>query len=171
MTTKAGPNEQTRKLAGLIKDIRIAMLTTAMPDGTLRSRPMATQQVEPDGDLWFFTQTSAAKAEEIRANPHVNVSYADPRENRYVSVSGTAAVVRDRGKIEELWDLLYKAWFPHGLEDPDLALLRVNVERAEYWDTPSGTMVEIAGFVKAVATGRPVNIGENEKVEFQAGRE
>jgi general stress protein 26 len=169
MTTQAAPDGRAGKLAEMIEDIRIAMLTTAMPDGTLRSRPMATQQVEFDGGLWFFTQASAAKAEEIRANPHVNVSYASPRENRYVSVSGTAAVVRDRGKMEELWDLLYKAWFPRGLEEPDLALLRVDVERAEYWDAPSGTMAEIAGFVKA-AGGRPADIGENEKVEFRARR-
>jgi general stress protein 26 len=98
MMTKAAPGERAGKLAEMIEDIRIAMLTTAMQDGTLRSRPMATRQVEFDGDLWYFTQAGAAKAEEIRANPHVNVSYASPRENRYVSVSGTAAVVRDRGR-------------------------------------------------------------------------
>jgi general stress protein 26 len=171
MTTKAGRSERLSKLTELIEDIRIAMLTTAMPDGTLRSRPMATLQTESDGDLWFFTQASAAKAEEIRANPHVNVSYASPRENRYISVSGMATIVRDRNKMEQLWDQLYKAWFPQGLEDPDLALLRIDVERAEYWDAPSGTMAEIAGFVKAAATGRPADIGENEKIDFQAGRE
>jgi general stress protein 26 len=170
MTTKTGRGERLSKLTELIEDIRIAMLTTAMPDGTLRSRPMATQQTETDGDLWFFTRASAAKAEEIRANPHVNVSYAAPRENHYVSVSGTATLVRDRDKMEQLWDQLYKAWFPQGLEDPDLALLRIDVERAEYWDAPSGTMAEIAGFVKAAATGRPADVGENEKIDFQAGR-
>ena len=170
MTTKTGRGGRLGKLTELIEDIRIAMLTTAMPDGTLRSRPMATQQTESEGDLWFFTQASAAKAEEIRANPHVNVSYASPRENRYVSVSGTATLVRDRKKMEELWDQLYKAWFPQGLEEPDLALLRVDIERAEYWDAPSGTMAEIAGFVKAAAIGRPADVGENEKIDFQAGR-
>jgi general stress protein 26 len=163
MTTKAGRSERLSKLTE-------AMLTTAMPDGTLRSRPMATQQTESDGDLWFFTQASAAKAEEIRANPHVNVSYASPRENRYVSVSGTATIARDRNKMEQLWDQLYKAWFPQGLEDPDLALLRIDVERAEYWDAPSGTMAEVAGFVKAAAIGRPADVGDNEKIDFQADR-
>ena len=166
MTTKTGRGGRLGKLTELIEDIRIAMLTTAMPDGTLRSRPMATQQTESDGDLWFFTQASAAKAEEIRANPHVNVSYASPRENRYVSVSGTATLVRDRKKMEELWDQLYKAWFPQGLEEPDLALLRVDVERAEYWDAPSGTMAEIAGLLKVPATRGPSAAGENEKIDL-----
>jgi general stress protein 26 len=166
MTTKTGRGGRLGKLTELIEDIRIAMLTTAMPDGTLRSRPMATQQTESDGDLWFFTQASAAKAEEIRANPHVNVSYASPRENRYVSVSGTATLVRDRRKMEELWDQLYEAWLPHGLENPDLALLRVDVERAEYWDAPSGTMAEIAGLLKVPATRGPSAAGENEKIDL-----
>ena len=166
MTTKTGRGGRLGKLTELIEDIRIAMLTTAMPDGTLRSRPMATQQTESDGDLWFFTQASAAKAEEIRANPHVNVSYASPRENRYVSVSGTATLVRDRKKMEELWDQLYKAWFPQGLEEPDLALLRVDVERAEYWDAPSGMMAEIAGLLKVPATGGQSAAGENEKIDL-----
>ena len=166
MTTNTGRGGRLDKLTELIEDIRIAMLTTAMPDGTLRSRPMATQQTESDGDLWFFTQASAAKAEEIRANPHVNVSYASPRENRYVSVSGTATLVRDRRKMEELWDQLYEAWLPHGLENPDLALLRVDVERAEYWDAPSATMAEIAGLLKVPATRGPSAAGENEKIDL-----
>jgi PPOX class probable F420-dependent enzyme len=154
MITNTSQSERLSKLTELIEDIRIAMLTTTIPDGTLRSRPMATQRAESDGDLWFFTQASAAKAEEIRANPHVNVSYTSPRENRYVSISGTATIVRDRRKREELWDQLYRAWFPQGLEDLDLALLRVDVERAEYWDAPSGTMAEIAGLLKATTTGQ-----------------
>jgi len=81
-------------------------------------------------------------------------------------VSGRASVVRDRGKAEELWSPAMKAWFPDGLDDPDLALLRVQVEDAEYWDTPSSKMVHVVGFVKAVATGQRYQPGENEKLEF-----
>ena len=164
MTSNTGRGGRLDKLTELIEDIRIAMLTTAMPDGTLRSRPMATQRSESDGDLWFFTRASAAKAEEIRANPHVNVSYALPRENRYVSVSGAATLVRDRRKMEELWDQLYQAWFPQGLEEPDLALLKVDVERAEYWDAPSSTMAEIAGLLNMPAGG------ENEKIDLAGAK-
>ena len=74
--------------------------------------------------------------------------------------------MRDRSKIEELWNPLFKAWFPQGLEDPDLALLKVNVDKAEYWDSPSSKVVRLAGFLKAVATGKPIsNPGDNEKIE------
>ncbi|MBD0325974.1 MAG: pyridoxamine 5'-phosphate oxidase family protein, partial [Pyrinomonadaceae bacterium] len=135
-------------------------------DGTLRSRPMSTQQVEFDGDLWFFTRASAPKVDEVRRDERVNVSYAKPEDQRYVSISGTAQIVRDRRKIEELWKPELKAWFPKGLEDPDIALLKINVEQAEYWDSPSSTMAHIFGFVKAIATGQTYEPGENEKINL-----
>ena len=159
--------EDIKTLGKMIKDIRFAMLTTAMPDGTLRSRPMATQQAEFDGDLWFFTGQSTAKVDEIRQDQDVNVSYANPDDNRYVSVSGRARLVRDRQKMKELWNPMFKAWFPDGLDDPDLVLLKVDVTQAEYWDSPSSKMVQLAGLVKALATGkRADDIGENEKLQL-----
>lgn len=158
-------NESIKKLGELIKDIKFAMLTTAEEDGTLRSRPMATQQTEFDGSLWFFTNSNAPKVDEVQRHQKVNVSYAEPKDQKYVSISGTAELVRDRQKIEELWNPTYKAWFPKGLEDPDLGLLKVSVEQAEYWDSPSSAVVRIVGFVKSVFTGEPIgNLGENEKI-------
>lgn len=160
-------NEQLKKLGELIKDIEFAMLTTAEADGTLRSRPMATQQVEFDGDLWFFTRASAPKVDEIEREQHVNVSYAKPEKQRYVSVSGQGQLVRDRAKIEELWNPAYKAWFPQGLDDPDLALLRVQASQAEYWDSPASAVVHLLGLVKATVTGQPYDGGEHAKVDLQ----
>lgn len=156
MLTETARNTRLRRLTELIADIHTAMLTTTMPDGTLRSRPMATQQTEPDGDLWFFTRANDGKAEEIRANPHVNLSYSSPEDDRYVSVSGTATITRDRGKIEELWKPEFQTWFPGGLDDPDLAMMRVEVEQAEYWDASVSEMAEI--------TERPT--AEHEKLDL-----
>ena len=160
-------DETIKKLRELIKDIKFAMLTTAGDDGSLRSRPMATQQTEFDGDLWFFTNASAPKVDEIRHDQHVNVSFSSPEDHRYVSVSGKAQIVRDRKKAEELWNPFYKAWFPEGLDDPDLALLKVPVEKAEYWDSPSSPVVHLIGFVKAVATGTRYQPGDNEKINLE----
>jgi general stress protein 26 len=151
-----------QKLGSLIKDIKFAMFTTVHEDGSLHSRPMATQQLEFDGDLWFFTNADSAKVEEARNQRHVNVSYALPDDQRYLSVSGTAEMVRDRAKMEELWNPIYKAWFPKGLEDPEIALLKVSVEGAEYWDTPSGRMVQLIGYVKAMVTGEPYKASKDE---------
>lgn len=165
MAQNTDRNENIKKLGELIKDIKFAMLTTVEEDGRLRSRPMATQQSEFDGNLWFFTNANAPKVDEVQGHQKVNVSYAEPKDQKYVSISGTAELVRDRQKIEELWDPTYKAWFPKGLEDPDLALLKVSIDQAEYWDSPSSAVVRLVGFVKSVVTGEPIgNLGENEKI-------
>nr|MBA2736564.1 pyridoxamine 5'-phosphate oxidase family protein [Pyrinomonadaceae bacterium] len=132
----------------------------------LRSRPMQTQEFDFDGDLWFFTSSKTHKTDEIEKDRRVNVSYAAPDSNTYVSVSGTAEIEKDRAKIEELWNPIYKAWFPEGLEDPNLILLKVTVEQAEYWDSPSSTIVQIAGFVKALVTGERADGGEHEKISL-----
>lgn len=158
--------EHINRLDELIKGIKVGMLTTADTDGTLRSRPMATQQVEFDGDLWFFTNVDTAKTNEVEHDRRVNVSYADPSDNRYISVSGSAQLIRDKSKAKEVWSPIYKAWFPKGLDDPNIALLKVQVEKAEYWDAPSSTIVQIAGFVKALATGGQYQGGEHEKIDL-----
>ncbi|MEO7908344.1 MAG: pyridoxamine 5'-phosphate oxidase family protein [Roseiflexaceae bacterium] len=170
MDNQADRNASIKKLGELIEDFGIAMLTTIDDDGALRSRPMGTQQIEFDGDLWFFAGASSAKAHEVRRDQRVNISYAKPDQQRYVSVSGTAELVRDQAKIKELWKPIFKAWFPQGLEDPDLGLLKINVEQAEYWDAPSSKVVALIGFVKALATGRQAEIGENEKIDLEHGQ-
>jgi general stress protein 26 len=162
--------EGVKKLAELIRGIKVAMLTTVAEDGNLRSRPMATQEAEFDGVLWFFTRAGAPKVGEVERDERVCVSYASPDDQRYVSVSGRAELVRDPAKVKELWGPAYKAWFPKGLDDPELALLRVEPERAEYWDAPSGTLVQIAGLAKSVVTGKPAAAGEHEKLDLGGGR-
>jgi len=157
--------ESIEKLKGLIEEIDFAMLTTHA-NGKLRSRPMSTQQFEFDGDLWFFTSEETHKVEEIEKNNEVNVAYSKPEDNTYISVSGTASIVKDREKIEELWNPILKAWFPKGLDDPSLCLLKVSVEEAEYWDSPNSTLVQIAGFVKALVTGKSADGGDYGKVNF-----
>jgi general stress protein 26 len=169
MAETTGKND-IQKLRDLIRDIRVAMLTTADEDGSLRSRPMATQETELDGDLWFFTAAYSPKVSEVKREHNVNLAYVKPDDERYVSVSGKAELVRDKGKTRELWNPALKAWFPQGLDDPELALLRVRVEKAEYWDSPSGKMVQLAGFAKAILTGKRYEPGENEKLDIEEAR-
>jgi general stress protein 26 len=158
-------SEDIRKLAELIKDIKIAMLTTLEADGRLRSRPMATQNKPFDGTLWFFTEINSGKVSEIHRDHQVNISYADTDGQNYVSVSGIANVIQDRAKAQEFWTPALKAWFPQGLDDPSLALLKVEVTQAEYWEAPHGAVVRLVGFLKAVTTGQKYAPGENRKVE------
>ena len=136
------------KLKDLIKGVRVAMLTTLNGDGTLHTRPMWTHQLEADGAFWFFTRKDAAKIHEIRDDSHVTLNFVDDEDRRFVAVYGRGEVVRDRTIAEKLWNPIYEAWFPKGLADPDLALIRVRVERVEYWDSPVSKPMQLTGFVK-----------------------
>lgn len=166
MTSDKQRQEAISTLADMIKEIGVAMLTTVMPDGTLRSRPMISAEPEFDGDLWFFTKKTAPKVDEVQENTQVNVVFASPRDQHYVSISGVAQVVRDERKAEILWDPKYGVWFPGETDASNLGLLKVAVERAEYWDASTSHMVQIAGFAKAIFGGQRSKPAQHGKIEW-----
>jgi general stress protein 26 len=159
---QADPGMQ--KLADLIDATRIGMLTTEEPDGTLRSRPLATLQMDSAGKLWFFTALSSGKVGEIDQHRKVNLSYANVDKQEYVSICGHARLFRDPEKMQELWTRWVEPWFPDGLEDPDLGLLEVSVDEAEYWDAPATKTQRLFGLAKALSTGSTDQLGEHAKV-------
>ena len=160
--------DKLRKLREIVKAVDICMLTTLDEGGWLHSRPMSNnREVEFDGDLWFFTYGSSHKVDEVGRVPSVNASFADVDGQRYVSVSGLAEVVRDRAKIEELWRPHLKAWFPEGVDTPDIALLKLTAERAEYWDGSQSFVAHAVSLVSSLVTGEPAQLGENEKIELK----
>src|SRR6185503_10157700 len=113
MATPQRGVDDLQKLRELVKDIDFCMLTTVDDQGGLHSRPMsANGEIDPNGDLWFFTGASSHKESEIGTAPKVNVSFADPKNQHYVSISGVAELVRDRNRIEKLWKPEFKMWFP-----------------------------------------------------------
>ncbi len=156
--------EKLEKLRELMKDLDFAMLTTVDDDGSLHSRPMSTQQVEFDGDLWFFTLANTGKVSDTLRDNQVNVSYAKPDEHRYVSVSGRAELLNDRAKMEELWSPVYKGYFPEGLDDPNLRLMKIHVDKAEYWES-RGFIPTVIAFAQTLA-GKDVEMGRNEKLNL-----
>lgn len=159
--------DNLQKLRDMVKDIDFCMLTTVDEKGDLHSRPMSSNgDIDPNGDIWFFTSVSSHKVSEIEKLPKVNVSFADPENQHYVSITGRAQLVRDRNKIEELWRPEFKMWFPEGKDDPEIALLRISLEKAEYWDSPSSTIGYALSFVSSVVTGKEADYGENKKLDF-----
>lgn len=141
----------------LIKDIKFGMLTHRHANGDLHSHPLTTQNKSADEGtaLYFFVSHKSELAQGIAQDSHVNVSYAHPGHDSYVSVSGHAMVVEDQTKKDYLFTPLAKAWFPGGASDPDLALLQVNIGHAEYWDVKESKMVQLAKMAQAVITGEP----------------
>ncbi len=136
------------RLNELIKGVDFAILTTIRPDNTLHSCPMAAHGVDSDGALWFISGSNTEKVEAVRTSPRVNVAFTDHVAQRYVSVSGYCELVRDHAKAKELWKPSYTSWFPRGLDDPNLILLKIDVQAAEYWDPAQSRMVELLGFNK-----------------------
>ncbi len=154
------------RLATLIKDINFTMLTTVSENGTIHSRPMATQKVDVkkfDGTLWFFSKKNSFKNHDIENDQNVNLAYANPDKQQYASVCGRAIITTDQKKIRELWNPMLKAWFPEGIDDPEISLIGVQVESAELWDSPPSKVVQLAGFVKASLTGQPFDQNLNSK--------
>lgn len=161
-------DDKLSKLREIVKAVDICMLTTVDERGELHSRPMSNNRdVEFDGDLWFFTYGSSHKVDEVGRVPNVNASFADVDGQLYASLTGQAEVVRDRAKIEELWKPELRAWFPDGVETPDIALLKVTVERAEYWDGSQSLVAHAVSFVSSLVTGKSAQLGENEKIELK----
>lgn len=168
MNEELSHDEKLVKIRDLIRGIDIGMLTTLNQSGTFHSRPMSVNgEVEFNGDLWFFTYGQSPKVHEIEKDARVNVAFSDPKNQTYVSLSGTAQLVRDKAKIEELWQAPLGAWFPQGVDTPDIALLKIEVEGAEYWDSPTNPVAHIIGFVKSKVTGQVQPVGENEKVNLK----
>ncbi|GAB3355698.1 pyridoxamine 5'-phosphate oxidase family protein [Modestobacter lapidis] len=156
--------DDTRKVAELLKDERVGMFTTTSPDGTLVSRPMSMQEVEFDGDLWFFASRTSRKVAHLTTDPQVNVATAG--SSSWVSLTGHALVVDDLATKKELWNSVVEAWFPDGPEDPDVVLIRVSAASAEYWDSPGGRLASLVSFAKAKVTGQAYDGGESGTVRL-----
>lgn len=161
MKKQTQQNPGMQKLADLIDEVSIGMLTTEDSDGTLRSRPLATLEMDSEGKLWFLTAMSSGKVEEIDRHRKINLSYANVDKQHYVSISGHARLFRDAEKMQELWTPWVEPWFPDGLDDPDLGLLEVTVDCAEYWDAPASKTQRLLGLAKALSTGKTDRLGEH----------
>ncbi|HUQ53489.1 MAG TPA: pyridoxamine 5'-phosphate oxidase family protein [Gammaproteobacteria bacterium] len=170
----SGTQQKATQLYDLIDGIEIAMFTTRRPDGRLVSRPMATQARAAGADLWFVTDASAYKLDELEQEPHVNLAYYNQKSREYVSVSGTGRISNDRAKIAELYRPDWKAWFDGDSkeagtpDDPRIVLIAVDVESAVYLKVDKPRPVVLYEVVKGMLTGSTPDLGETQRV---SGRE
>ena len=156
--------EDVQKVTELVESAKLAVVTTVGAEGQLVSRPLAVQQRDFDGDLWFFTQDPSSKTDQVRENDQVNVSLQV--SDGWLSIAGTATVSKDRSKIDELWSAGAEAWFENGKDDPTVALLQVHADSAEYWTMNSPKVVAMVKYAKAMITGERPNVGDNASVDL-----
>jgi general stress protein 26 len=155
-----------------IKNIHIAMLTTHTAEGELCSRPMAIQEMQPDGSLWILTNLDGNSIEQIKKHPNVGLSFSDNGNSTYVSVSATAKGIPAKDQPEmlnKLWSDWMNAWFPNGKDDPNIAMIRMQPVRAEYWDQPGGKLVALFNQARALVTGdhtKATESNENKELTF-----
>ena len=152
--------EAREKIAGLVKGIHICMMTTVAQDGSIDSRPMAVQNLPFDGTLFFLSRASSEKVDEVRKDQHVTLTFAEPSDGKYITLKGKGSASQDRTKIHELWNGMYKAWFPKGEDDPDIAVMKVEIASGDYWEASSSKLVRYAKIAAAAATGGSVPVGE-----------
>jgi general stress protein 26 len=157
------------RLWKMIKDMRFGMFTTRHDNGHLHSRPMTTQNrgTDTDDTLWFFMSRGSETFADLQHEPQVNVAYADPSSDTYVSVSGMAELSEDAGRRRTLWNTANEAWFPKGPDDPDVALVRVRITHAEYWDVHESKLVQLLKMARSAVTGHPPrDLGDHGQVRM-----
>jgi len=155
-------------LRTMLKSLPVTMMNTVATDGTVISRPLQTLDFDADGVLWFATDATSEKAANIRLRPHIGLSYADHHANSYVSISGPARLVHDREKIDALWSPAMSVFFPQGKDDPNLVLIRVEIERAEFWDGPGTLVGKMLYLAAAAITGDPGVMTDNAVIRASA---
>ena len=158
--------ESLQYLQDKIKEVRTAMLTTYNEEKGFNSRPMGTADVDADGNIWFFTNEYSPKVSEISVENTVSLTYSDPKNHTYLSIVAEASLVDDKEKMKALWNPFVQAFFPKGLDDPKLTLLKIQPTDAEYWDSNSSSMVVLFNMFKAAITGNQYDEGKHGKIDL-----
>lgn len=152
----------------LINDIPVAMVVTHEGQGqNMRARPMAVRPAREEGAIYFLTDADTPKAHEIQRNESVCLALSDNKRQKYVSISGHAEMIDDRGRVKKYWSVYDKAFWPDK-DDPRIRVLRVTPQSAEFWEG-DGRVVTAVKLVAAIASGERMNVGANEKVGFPQG--
>jgi general stress protein 26 len=151
------------RLKELIESVRIGLLTTVDLEGALHTRPLETLRCDADGTLWFFTDLESPKADELARDTRVSVGYSEPSKKVYAVVTGRGRILRDRALAAQLWTLTQRAWYPKGVDDEHLSILRVTPQRAEYWETP-GRLSYLLAAAAAGVSGKPATLGRSRKL-------
>ncbi len=164
---KQEQNQNVEKLIEMVKDARICMLITNEKNSeNVSGRPMSISKIDADGNMWFFSKASSYKVDEIEESKKVSIAITNESSNNYLMIHGTATLVYDKSKMKELWSPVMKAWFPLGLDDSDMTLIKVTPNEVNYWESSSSKMVVLFNLLKAIVTGKEYAEGEHGKINL-----
>lgn len=147
-------HQALKKFKELVEEVNTCMFITNTAGDEEHTRPMATIETEDDGTLWFYTDVRSIKVEEVNKQHTVHLVYAHPGKSTYLDVWGSAQIVTDRQQVIDKWSPIVKAWFPDGVADTNLALLKIKPFEAYYWEAESGKMVEFFKMAASIVTGK-----------------
>lgn len=150
-------HEAMKKIKQLADDADICMFATNLTELPLSARPMSRQQVDDEGNLWFFSDKDSDKNQHIEQDNRVQLFFNNTNDQEYLSIYGTAEIIVDRAKAEELWSPMAKIWFQEGPEDPSLTILKVTPEDGYYWDTKNGKLVTLFKMAVGMITGKEID--------------
>jgi general stress protein 26 len=160
-------NQNVEKLIEMVKGVRVCMLiTNGQNTENLSGRPMSISKIDDDGTMWFFTKASSYKVDKIEESKKVTIAITNESSNNYLMIHGKATLVNDKTKMKELWSSILKAWFPLGLDDPDMTLIKVTPDEVNYWDSSSSKMVVLFNMLKAIITGKEYAEGAHGKINL-----
>lgn len=158
--------EAIKRLQGLVAEVKVCMMATVNEDYSIYSRPMQQIETDKEGNIWFFTNEHSGKVDSISEDNTVYLMFSHPGNNTYLHVKGKGFIISDHNTIKEKWSPIIKAWFPEGENDPNLALLKISVLEASYWEGSSNRFVTFYHIAKALATGNRYNEGEYGTLEL-----
>lgn len=161
--------EDMKHVAKMIEGERQAMLTLVEPNGRLSSRPMTPLELDASGTIWMFTSKKTLAHLFEGGHKPVNLAYCDTSNSSFVSIEGTGRLVDDRARKEALWSAVARPWFPGGVDDPELIVLAIAMERAELWDSPDSTVVRSIALVTSIAAAKPIGLGDHAVVTPPGG--
>jgi len=159
--------EAIDKLKQLVEDIDVCLFCTNInKDDGETCRPMSSQKVCEEGNIWFFSEVGSVKNREIELDNHVRLFYSHPGKDSYLIVNGKAELVFDQATIEELWNPAIKAWFPEGKDDPNISVVKVSPSSGYYWDTKGSKMINFIRMVASVASGKNILKGNEGSISI-----
>lgn len=156
--------EAIKKIQEIAKDAAICLFATNLSNLPLSARPMATQKVDDEGNIWFLSSKSGHQTGDINQDSRVQLFYADKGSSEYLSVYGEASIMYDKELAKELWSPMAKTWFTEGVDDPDLSIIKVTPSDAYYWDTKNNKVVSLIKILAGAVTGKTMDDGVKGKI-------